>query len=98
MGKKEQKHTAKRAAERAASNAPPCKAAAPKPPAMQQPTAADILGSWTLVHASSTSSGASEPESTVAGSGNPASSVSSGRAEAEGWKWEYKEGRNGGGH
>ena len=51
IGKKEQEQKAKRAAERAAegqSDAPPCKAAAPKPPAM----AADILG---------TSSGASEP-------------------------------------
>ena len=46
--------------------------------------------------ASSTSSGASEPESTVAGSGNPASSVSSGRVEAEGrGGQEYNEGVGG---
>ena len=91
MGKKEQEKKAKRVAA-GPSDAPPCKAAAPKAPVSKRP-AGPAAGSGS--RPSGASSGAVEAESLVAGSGNPASSVSSGRAEADGWKWEYNEGKNG---
>ena len=95
MGRKEQEKKAKRAAE-GQSDAPPCKAATPKPPAMRRPAAADTPAAGSGSRPSSASSGAVEAESLVAGSGNPASSVSSGRVEAEGCgSWEYNEGVGG---
>ena len=88
-----QKEKAKRAAAAAAAGlpeAPPCKAAAPvkrRPAgAASEPT---VPSKPTEPNTRSTSPGS------LAGSGNPASSVSSGGVEAEGWKWEYKEGKNG---
>ena len=91
MGKKEQEKKAKRAAA-GPSDAPPCKAAAPKPPVPKVDTPAAGSGS----RPSSASSGAVEAERLVAGSGNTASNVSSGRVEAEGCgSWEYNEGVGG---
>ena len=110
MGKKERERKEKRAKEAAAaadSDAPPYKAAAPKPPVPK-----GSYDKWSLCtgvnddestlaggsasRASSVSSGSVETESLVAGSGTPASSVSSGRVEAEGCgSWEYNEGVDG---
>ena len=106
MGQKEQQKKAKRAAA-GLSCASPCKAAAPKAPVAKRPagpaagspTEPSDLPGWQLVPTEpptrpASPTGPNEP--LAAGSGNPASSVSSGRVEAEGCgSWEYNEGVGG---
>ena len=95
MGVQENLKKARRAAEAAKaglSDAPPPKAAAPRAAVAKRPASRPLrLESPSKATTRSTS----PASSTATGSGNPASSVSSGGVEADGWKWEYKEGKNG---
>ena len=102
MGQKEKEKKARRAAEAAGGTyIPPVKADAPKAPVAKRPASRPARGQApkepNVGSTRSTSpAGSSPPESLAAGSGNPASSGSSGRAEADSLhKWLYDEGKNG---